>query len=79
MNLQLPPDVAMQKKLQAVQQNQLYSIALQIYAAIISNPNTGGTPVELAESAIEAAKVFTAAVNADMKRSQHEPMRPNQD
>ena len=79
MNLQLPPDVAMQKKLQAVQQNQLYSIALQIYVGMLTGLEPECDHARLATVSIQAAKVFTATVNADMKRSQNEPMRPNQD
>lgn len=72
MNLALPPDVAAQKKIQAMQQNQLYSLAFQIYSQMIDSHDAFETAKQKASASILAAETFNFVVSMDSKRREAE-------
>lgn len=69
-NLNLPPDVARERQMQAAQQNQLYSLAFTIYNTLLPvyARSSGYDARDVADEAIANAKTFRQAVEEDMKR-----------
>lgn len=68
--LQIPPDIAMQRQMQQMQVNQLYTLAAQIYIQSIAT--TERTVDVLARESIIAAEVFIAEVTKHAKMQKEE-------
>ncbi len=63
MNLHVPPDIAKQRQLQAMQRNQLYQTAFEIYKRLLAADYNKEDFERIAATAFVAAKVFNEAVH----------------